>query len=69
MMERIAKDMPKYRLIFSLRIREQLRERGIEPLFELENFEKPGFKCWKYKVNEELSSALDEIMEGGRDNG
>ena len=61
--------MPRYKTIFSLRIREKLRKRNIEPLFELDNLDKPGFKCWRYRVDEEFSSALDEIIEGGQNDG
>ena len=60
--------MPKYKTIFSLRVREELQKRGIEPLVEVDNFHHPGYKCWKYSMNDILSSALDDIL-GGSKNG
>lgn len=64
-----AKIMPRYKTIFSLRIRSELRKRNIEPLMEVDNKDKPGFKCWKYEMTSELEEALSEIMEGGKSNG
>jgi hypothetical protein len=55
----------KYVTIFSLRVRKELRKRGFEPLVEIDNFLKPGFKCWKYINSAELQSVLPEILMGG----
>jgi hypothetical protein len=59
----------QYRTILSLRIRERLREYGFEPIMEVDNIRKPGFKCWKYKNTEELELALQKIMKEGGQNG
>lgn len=40
-----AKTTPRCKTIFSLRIRSELRKRNIEPLMEVDNKDKPGFKC------------------------
>ena len=55
----------KYITIFSLRVRNELRKRGFEPLVETDNFLKPGFKCWKYYNDADLQSALHDILVGG----
>ena len=60
-----TKQMPKYQTIYSLRIRQALRERGFEPLLEMDNEYKPSFKCWRYLNTEEFAEALSEIMRGG----
>ena len=52
--------IPKYKTIFSLRIKQQLKELGIEPLFETDNTKKQGFKCWVY---EESPAFLDAFAE------
>lgn len=64
-----AKNKPRYKTIFSLRIRLELRKKNIEPLIETDNFDHPGFKCQKYEWNDKLEEALSEIMEGGESNG
>lgn len=61
--------MPKYKTIFSLRVRKELRDRGIEPLVEMENTNHPGYKCWRYELNEEFNNAMNDIMKGGQDYG
>lgn len=48
--------------IYSLRVRSQLRARGIEPLMEFDNPYKPGLKCWVFEITDEFSEVLDEIM-------
>lgn len=58
--------MPKYKIIYSLRIRCLLQEKGFEPLVEMENIYKPHFKCWQYLNTPEFEKTLSEIMEGGR---
>lgn len=40
-----AKNKPRYKTIFSLRVRLELRKKNIEPLIETDNFDHPGFKC------------------------
>lgn len=62
-------NIQKYKTIFSLRIRTELRKRGFEPLLEMDNFEHPGFRCQRYELTDELELALSEIREGGKSNG
>lgn len=62
-------NMPKYKTIFSLRVRKELRDRGIEPLVEMENTNHPGYKCWRYEITDEFNEAMDVIMKGGQDYG
>lgn len=66
-----TKQMPmsKYKIIYSLRIRQCLREKGFEPLLEIDNEYKPGFKCWRYLNTKDFAEALSEIMRGGQRNG
>jgi hypothetical protein len=64
-----TKQMPKYKIIYSLRVRQQLREKGFEPLLEIDNEYKPGFKCWRYLNTEEFAETLSEILRGGRRDG
>jgi len=60
----------KFKVIYSLKIRVALREKGFEPVFEMDNIYEPGFKCWQYLNTPEFSKTLDEIMEkGGSRNG
>ena len=40
--------MQKFKTIFSLRVRLELRKMGIEPVMESDNPYKPGLKCWMY---------------------
>ena len=61
--------IPKYQIVYSLRIRLALRERGFEPLIEMDNIHKPHFKCWQYLNTPDFAEALSEIMKGGRNNG
>lgn len=56
--------MPKYKTVFSLRLRGALREEGIEPVLEMDNFRKPGFKCWMYERTEEFEQAFERLMGG-----
>ena len=50
--------------IYSLRMRIKLREKGFEPVMELDNPYKPGLKCWVFENSSEFSDALDEVMRG-----
>ena len=64
-----AKNKRSYRTIYSLRIKEELHDKGFDPSVEVDNLLKPGFKCWKFRRSSLFDLALDEIMEGGRDHG
>jgi hypothetical protein len=56
--------MPKYKTVFSLRLRAALREEGIEPILEMDNFSKKGFKCWIYEYTEQFAQAFERLMGG-----
>lgn len=50
------------KIIYSLRIYLELKERGIEPVATTENPKKSNFICWIYEKTPELDIALKEIM-------
>ena len=54
--------MGKYRtrLIHSLAVKNYLHECGIEPIEEVDNPFRVGFKSWRYYVVPEFNEALDE---------
>lgn len=53
-----------YKTIFSLRVMIALKEFGITPLFEADNKNKPGFKCWVYEDTPEFNTSLGKIVGG-----
>lgn len=59
----------KYKLVYSQRIRCILRDMGFEPIAELDNEYKPGFKCWRYVDTDDFEVAFSNILLGGRDHG
>lgn len=59
----------KYKVIYSLRIRIELQQKGFEPIMELINQYNPHFKCWRYIDSPEFEQALNEIRTGGREDG
>lgn len=61
----ISKPKSKNKTVYSLRIRCELRKRGFEPLVEIDNVYKPGFKCQIFEESEEFEEAFSEIMKGG----
>lgn len=48
--------------VYSMRIRAELKKRGIEPLVQLDNTYKEGYKCWIYEETEEFIEAFDNIL-------
>lgn len=56
--------IPKYKTIFSLRIKRELRKLGFEPDWEEENYLKPGFKCWNYLNTNTFQEALNNLLGG-----
>lgn len=55
---------PKFKTIFALRIMLALKEEGIEPLFETNNKDKPGFKCWVYEVTPQFLASVEKFIGG-----
>ena len=56
--------MLKYKTIFSLRVRLELRSMGFEPIMESPNPYKPHLKCWMYEETAEFIKALNAILGG-----
>ena len=54
--------MPNMQIVYSLRVRLELRKQGIEPLMENVNPYKPELKCWVYEQDEKFLQAFDAIM-------
>lgn len=60
--------MQKFKTIFSLRVRLELRKMGIEPVMESDNPYKPGLKCWMYAETPDFQASLDAVLGEGRGN-
>ena len=54
------------KVVYSLRVKCELKNRGFEPILEMDSEHKPGFKCQVYNDTEEFEEAFSEIMRGGR---
>lgn len=50
------------KIIYSLRVYLELKEKGIVPVATTENPKKSNFICWIYDKTPELDIALKEIM-------
>jgi hypothetical protein len=50
------------KIIYSLRVYLELKEKGIVPVATTENPKKSNFICWIYDKTPELDVALKEIM-------
>ena len=61
--------MPKYKRIYSLRINQELKKLGFEPILEADNINKPGFKCWVYETSSAFLEAFDKILREEGHNG
>ena len=53
-----------YKTIFSLRVMMALKDDGMKPLFETDNRDIPGFKCWVYEITPEFNASMKKIMGG-----
>jgi hypothetical protein len=56
--------MLKNKIIYSLRVYLQLKDRGFEPIGTTPNPQKPELMCWIFEKTPELIMALDEIIGG-----
>lgn len=56
----------KYKTIYTLYIKQELKKLGFEPVLENDNINKPGFKCWIYEATPAFMSAFIKIAEGGK---
>ena len=61
--------MPRYKRIYSLRISQELKRLGFEPIVEADNIKKPGFKCWVYEASPAFLKAFDELLRKEGHNG
>jgi hypothetical protein len=62
--------MPKYKMIYSLKVRNLLAVMGFMYEQEVSNPQKEGFKCWLYEETPEFLEAFDRILtEGGHQRG
>ena len=62
--------MPRHKRVYSLRIKQELKKLGFEPIIEADNIKKPGFKCWVYEVSPVFLEAFDKLLrEEGHSNG
>lgn len=60
--------MPITKVIYSMRVMLQLKERGFEPLATMPNPTRNQFNCWIFERSEDFDNALNEIL-GGSPNG
>jgi len=52
----------KEKVIFSRRLRLELRRKGFEPFMEMPHLTHPGWLCWYYDNTPEFQAALSEIL-------
>ena len=60
--------VPKFKRVYSLRINQELRKMGFEPVTEADNVQKPGFVCWVYEASPAFLEALDRAISGKEEN-
>jgi hypothetical protein len=53
-----------YKTIFAIRVMMALKDDGVKPLFETDNRDMPGFKCWVYEITPEFNASMEKIMGG-----
>lgn len=58
--------MPITKVIYSMRVMLQLKERGFEPLATMPNPNRNQFNCWIFDRSEDFDKALDEILGGSQ---
>ena len=54
--------LPSHKRIYSLRLKEELKKLGFEPIIEADNIQKPGFKCWVYEISPAFLEAFDKLL-------
>lgn len=55
-----VKSQKRFKCIYSLWVKEELKDLGFEPITEKDNINKPGFKCWVY---EETPAFMAEFVK------
>lgn len=58
----MSKLITNIKVIYSLEIRNILAVQGFDYLREIDNFKKPGFKCWIYEATPEFLDIYDQIL-------
>ena len=56
--------IPKFKRVYSIRIKQELKKMGFEPVTEADNVQKPGFICWVYEASPAFLEALDRVISG-----
>lgn len=60
--------IPRFKRVYSLRIKQELKKMGFEPVTEADNIQKPGFVCWVYEASPAFLEALDRAISGKEEN-
>lgn len=53
------------KIIYSMKIMEQLVERGYYPEYSMPNPKNSYYTCWIFNISPDFQAALDDIMKGG----
>lgn len=59
--------MSNFKRVYTLRIKQELKNLGFEPVLEADNVNKPGFKTWLYEATPAFLEAFEEIANKGRE--
>ena len=54
-----------FKTIYSLKIKQELKKLGFEPILENDNPKKPTFKCWVYERTPEFMNAFISVTKEG----
>lgn len=64
-MDKTKNKKTNYKVIFTLRLKQALKELGFEPVLENDNIKKPGYKCWVYEATPAFLEAFIEVVGRG----
>ena len=59
--------MSNFKRVYTLRIKQELKKLGFEPVLETENINKPGYKTWLYEASPAFIEAFEKIANKRRD--
>lgn len=65
----MSKANANIKVIYSFRIKNLLLLEGIQPLAEIDNPKKEGYKCQIFENNDIFQRTFDKILKGGKCNG
>lgn len=54
-----------FKTIYTLKIKQELKKLGFEPILEKDNPKKPTFKCWVYEWTPEFIDAFTSVTKKG----